>query len=77
MDTPCRCGANYWIGHTQACADAHAAALAVPRKWAVLNVSVTAILGVFNTEAEAKEAAEHFGAASFAYELSDEEVRKM
>lgn len=40
---------------------------------AVLNCHVTAILGLYDTEAKATEAAETFGRCSFAYPLSEAE----
>lgn len=43
-------------------------------KWAVLNCSVTQILGTYTTEARAKQAAEWFGNASFPYELTTDET---
>ncbi|CBT77235.1 hypothetical protein AARI_30330 [Glutamicibacter arilaitensis Re117] len=41
---------------------------------AVLNCSVTQILGFYRTEKEATAAANEFGQCSFAYKLSPEEI---
>ncbi len=45
--------------------------------WVVLNCSVTQVLGHYPTEAAAKTAADGFGNASFAYELSAAESAAM
>lgn len=45
--------------------------------WAVLNVAVTRVLGLYSTEARATEAAHDFGACSFPYRLSATEAAAM
>ncbi|WP_160309063.1 hypothetical protein [Arthrobacter sp. YC-RL1] len=42
--------------------------------YAVLNCSVTEILGFYNTQEEATTAATEFGQCSFAYKLSPKEL---
>ncbi len=41
--------------------------------YAVLDCHVTAVLGLYDSEAQARAAAETFGRCSFAYQLSDTE----
>lgn len=45
--------------------------------WAVLNVAVTQVLGLYSTEARAAEAAHEFGGCSFPYRLSAVEAAAM
>ncbi|MGO2520106.1 MAG: hypothetical protein ACTH8F_08290 [Microbacterium sp.] len=45
--------------------------------WAVFNVAVTQILGLYSTEDRATEAAREFGSCSFAYRLSADEAARI
>ena len=48
--------------------------MATVAPYAVLNCSVTQILGFYNTEEEATAAATEFGQCSFAHKLSPKEI---
>lgn len=51
--------------------------MATVAPYAVLNCSVTQILGFYSTEEEATAAAEKFGQCSFAYKLSPQEITNL
>lgn len=46
-------------------------------EWAVFNCFVTQVLGRYDTEDEAREAADDFGRCSFPYQLSPNEQARM
>lgn len=46
-------------------------------EWAVLNCFVTQVLGRYDTEADARAAADEFGRCSFPYQLSPTEQAQM
>ncbi|MBF4629564.1 hypothetical protein [Curtobacterium flaccumfaciens] len=46
-------------------------------EWAVLNCFVTQVLGRYDSEADAREAADEFGRCSFPYQLSPDEQARM
>jgi hypothetical protein len=46
-------------------------------EWAVLNCFVTQVLGRYDTEGEARQAADDFGRCSFPYRLSPDEQARM
>lgn len=45
--------------------------------WVVLNCFVTQVLGRYDTEEAAREAADKFGRCSFPYQLSPDEQTRM